>query len=193
MDRGETTQLLIKARDGDAQALDDLCARVGSRLLAIVRLRLGQSLAARVDAEDVAQETLLKAFRHIRDFERDTSRSLFAWLAIIAGRVIADLAAFHHQPKRDFAKTVDALSDRLSAGLRSGLSRLIADESLAELERGLAALSEAQRQVILLRFLEERSFREIGALTDRSEDAARMAFNRAMTRLTLALSPKAAS
>jgi len=190
MNRGETTQLLIRAREGDAQALNDLCARIGSRLLAIVRLRLGPSLATRLDAEDVAQEVLLKAFRHIDTFERDTSRSLFAWLAVIAGRTIQDLAAFHHQARRDLAKTVSEIPDVVSSGLRSELSRLLVDESLAQLERGLASLSEQQREVIILRHLEERSFAEIGTLLDRSEDGARMLFNRAMARLTLLLATR---
>ena len=50
-----------------------------------------------------------------------------------------------------------------------------------------AMATEAQREAIVLRKLEELSFREIGERLGRSEDASRMLFGRAMAALTLAL------
>ena len=71
------------------------------------------------------------------------------------------------------------------------LSQVILDEQAAaratELEAALDSLSDAHRQIILLRKFEELSFREISDRLGKSEDACRMLLARAMTALTLKL------
>jgi RNA polymerase sigma factor (sigma-70 family) len=71
--------------------------------------------------------------------------------------------------------------------VRQALSQAILSEQIEELERALEALPEAQRDVIVLRKLEELTFPEISARLGKSEDACRMMFARAMTDLTLRL------
>jgi RNA polymerase sigma-70 factor, ECF subfamily len=56
-------------------------------------------------------------------------------------------------------------------------------ERALALRRALNRLPEEYRRVVILRFEEERSFDEIGRLTDRSPDAARKVWSRAMERL----------
>jgi RNA polymerase sigma-70 factor, ECF subfamily len=77
--------------------------------------------------------------------------------------------------------------------VRSVLSQLIVDERAQNLEAAIDSLSEAHRQVILLRKFEELSFREIGKRLGKSEDACRMLFARAMTALTLTLAGRGGS
>ncbi len=180
-----TTRLLRKARGGEREALEALYVRIGSRLLAVVRLRLDPELARLVEAEDVVQEVLLRAFRHIERFEQDSSRSFFAWLARIASTTINDLRAYHRQQKRDARLTepIEA-SGREIRDLHRGISsQLVIEEELARLEGALAAMKPEHREVILLRRFEERSFSEIGAVMNRSEDASRMLYTRAMAAL----------
>ncbi len=190
-DRGRTTQLLRQARDGVPHAVDLLYDRIGARLLALVRLRLDATTARYTEPEDVVQEVLLKAFRHIGDFEKDTSRSFFAWLAIIASNTIRDLRAGLLQQKRDARLTTsaDQVSMEIADTHRSAVSRIIIDEKLSRLEHALAALKPRHREIILLRRFEERSFPEIGAVMDLKEDAARMLFTRAMAALTRSMEP----
>jgi RNA polymerase sigma factor (sigma-70 family) len=75
--------------------------------------------------------------------------------------------------------------------VRSVLSQVILDEQAGEearrLETALDSLSEAHRQIILLRKFEELSFGEIALRLGKSEDACRMLLARAMTALTLKL------
>jgi RNA polymerase sigma-70 factor (ECF subfamily) len=56
-------------------------------------------------------------------------------------------------------------------------------EKALALRRALERLPEEYRRVVVLRFEEGRSFEEIGRLTDRSPDAARKVWSRAMERL----------
>jgi RNA polymerase sigma-70 factor (ECF subfamily) len=59
----------------------------------------------------------------------------------------------------------------------------MAREQAQVLWRALERLPEDYRQVILFRFQEDRSFEEIGGLMNRSPDAARKLWSRAMERL----------
>ena len=61
-------------------------------------------------------------------------------------------------------------------------------EEQTRLESALEALSDEQREVILLRRYEELSFPEIGEQMGRSADASRMLFARAMAALTIEMS-----
>ena len=70
---------------------------------------------------------------------------------------------------------------------KAGAVRLVLEEGLEQLERGLESLDEPQREVIVLRKFEELSFTEIGERMGRSPDACRMLLARAMTALTLSM------
>ena len=62
---------------------------------------------------------------------------------------------------------------------------MIENERTAQMERALESLPDAQREIIVLRKLEELTFAEIGVQLGKSEDACRVAFARAMAALVL--------
>ena len=194
MDRASSTAVLREALAGSDAALDTLYERFGPRLLSFIRLKMGRSLRARLESRDILQATFLKSFQHLDDFEGHDGHSLLGWLMRIAEHEIRDRADFHHRQQRD-AKQEDDLRDHpeLLARSRSALSRLILDERAERVEAALESLTDAYRQVILLRTFEELSFPEIATRLAKSEDACRMQFARAMTALTLALSRPPAS
>jgi RNA polymerase sigma-70 factor (ECF subfamily) len=112
-----------------------------------------------------------------------------AWLARIAEHEIRDRADFQHRQRRDAAREEAIVDDAPVAALtRSALSRVILDEQAAQLEAALESLSDAHREIILLRKFEELSFADIGGRLGKSEDACRMLLARAMTALTLRMS-----
>jgi RNA polymerase sigma-70 factor, ECF subfamily len=194
MDRASSTAVLREALAGSDAALDTLYERFGPRLLSFIRLKMGRSLRARLESRDILQATFLKSFEHLDDFEGQDGRSLLGWLMRIAEHEIRDRADFHGRQLRD-ARQDDDVGDHadLAARSRSALSRLILDERAERLETALESLTDAHRQVILLRSFEELTFPEIARTLGKSEDAARMQFARAMTALTLALSRSTAS
>jgi RNA polymerase sigma-70 factor (ECF subfamily) len=173
-------------------ALDRLYERCTPRLLSYIRLKLGRSLRERLESRDILQATLLKSFQHLDEFRGADGQSLMAWLARIADREIVDRADYHHRQRRDAGREapIDDHPD-LTARVRSVLSQVILDEQAGEearrLETALDSLSEAHRQIILLRKFEELSFGEIALRLGKSEDACRMLLARAMTALTLKL------
>jgi len=185
-----TADLICAARRGSSDAFDALFARYGGRLLALIRLRTGRALRARVDSGDVLQATLLKSFQHFASFEGQDGPSLVAWLATIAGNEVRDQADFHGRARRRMAADVpldgpDAAG--AAAAVRSPLSVAIAAQEAERVADALAALEADHRQVIILRRFEERSFKEIAAIMGRSDDACRMLLGRALAALTIRL------
>jgi len=188
MTRQESAALLRAARDGSPEALGQLYDRCAGRLLAIIRLRMGRDLRARLESRDILQNTLLKSFQRLDQFEGADGPSLIAWLARIAENEIRDQADFQHRQRRDVAAGVsldDTGAPPLAARVRSALSQAIVSEETERLERALEALEPDHREVIILRKFEELSFREVAARMGRSEDACRMLLARALTALTL--------
>lgn len=187
-----TTNVLRDALSGSSEALERLYERMAPRLLAYIRLRIGRDLRSRLESRDILQAALLRSFERLGDFRGSDPQSLAAWLARIAEREIADRADYHHRRRRDAARE-ESLDEgaNVPAPVRSALTQAILDETARELEAAMDSLSDAHREIILLRKFEELSFSEIARRLGKSEDACRMRLARAMTALTLALDRQA--
>jgi RNA polymerase sigma-70 factor, ECF subfamily len=108
------------------------------------------------DAEDLAQDTFVRALVHFERF--DPERPLLPWLIAIARRLCLDLLRRRQVMARAEATpmiVVDpAPGPEREASLREQLSRL---------ERALAGLDEGPREAIVLFHVEELSYRDIAA------------------------------
>jgi RNA polymerase sigma-70 factor, ECF subfamily len=187
MGAAESTALLSRARAGSPEALNELYARYGGRLLSLIRIRMGPGLRPGVDSRDILQATLLKSFQHLEQFNGADGRSLLAWLTRIAENEIRDQADRQGRQRRDKAKEspLDPVEAQIRDRMRSAVSQLIVDEETSRLERAIAGLDETHREAIVLRKFEELSYAEMAVRLGRSEDACRMLVARAMVALTL--------
>ena len=187
MDRPESTALLRNAKAGSGEALNALFERCAGKLLAIIRLRMGPSLRAHLESQDILQASLLKAFQRVDQFERSDTNSLLAWLARIAENEIRDQATYHHRQRRDAGRlvAVEGDLDEFENQVRSLVSGVILNEEMKWMESALEALDESHREIIVLRKFEELSYKEIGERLVKSPDACRMLLARALTALTL--------
>jgi RNA polymerase sigma-70 factor, ECF subfamily len=188
---GSTGDLVRDAIAGQREAMDALYARAAPRVLAYVRMRMGPSLRSRLDSRDILQATLMKSFQRFGEFRGSGAPALMAWLNRIAEREILDRADYHQRARRSSLRE-EPLSgdDVLEARVTSVLSRLIRDERAEKLEAAMDDLSDAHREIILLRKFQELPFRDIAARLGKSEDACRMLLARALTALTLRMAPK---
>jgi RNA polymerase sigma-70 factor, ECF subfamily len=183
----DSAVLLQRARGGSEEALGRLFELCGEKLLALIRLRLGPELRREMESRDVLQETLLKAFRRADQFRGTSRDALMGWLAVIAWNEIRDRAEHYRRLRRDARARVSWTSgfDVVERRLHSEASRIDLSDGLRQVTAALERLPADQREVILLRRFEELGFREIGARLERSEEAARKLFARAMASLTL--------
>ena len=186
----DDSSLIRGAVDGSEEALEELFDVVSPRMLATIRLMLGPQMRQRIESQDILQDTLLKAFDRIDQFEGQGHGSLYGWLAAIARNQIRDQLDYQGRRKRDAKMRVslDGKFPELSARVESEVSRIHLREREIELESALENLSDSHRSVILLRSHEELSFPEIGKRLEKTPDASRMLFARAMAALTREMS-----
>ena len=191
----DTDRLIQLASGGDASARDRLLARHRSRLRRMVCLRLDPRLGPRVDPSDVVQETLAEADRRLGEYLRQPPLPFYPWLRQIALDRLLDLRRRHLRAhKRSVAREepgVLSLPDESAAELAGRLidlgsspSRHLLREELRERVRAaLERLPAGDREVLVLRYLEQQSAAEVAAVLRITEPAAKKRALRALQRL----------
>lgn len=133
------------------------------------------------DAEDVTERTFLAALAAI-DGYRDEGASFRSWLFRIAHNQLVN--ALRSRGRRR-ASSLDEVAEPAVDDDPAGFVGM-AEES-RRLRRALAALPDDRRQVVVLRFVDGLSAREIGAVLGRSEGAVRVLQHRALRQLAASL------
>jgi len=128
---------------------------------------------SREEAEDLTAQTFERALRAIDRYE-ERGAPFSAWLLRIAAHVVADRA-------RRAAPLDDAPPLDDDDGAADGAPDWTEEWELATWLRGhLATLPEDQRRVVWLRYYEDRSFGDVAARMDRSENAVKQLLRRAL-------------
>jgi RNA polymerase sigma-70 factor (ECF subfamily) len=184
MDATEAAAVLARARQGDSEAFRALVERHSRSVFHLAYRMTGNER----DAEDVVQESFLRAYKQLGRFE---SRANFGtWLYRIVANCSVDLMrskqARHDQVRGD---SLDEAAD-LPAGDVPGPERLAQS---AEIERrvraALADLSPLERAAFTLRHYEGRSIDEISRTLGLGTSAAKHSVFRAVKKLRVVLEP----
>ena len=187
-----TVRLVRAAQGGDADALNPLFAREEARLLAYLSARMSGTLRGLTTAEDLLQETYLRALQGFGRFEARGAGAWLAWLTTIARHVLADTYRRHVDALKRAAGTVLPLSDGPElAGARPvarevppGLSTVLDDRHrIGQVLDALDALDDDHREVILLRMFRGLPAEEAGREMGRSANAVRLLHARALRAL----------
>lgn len=182
---------VLAARSGSSEALGRALETCRGYLLLVAERNLDPQLRAKGGASDLVQETFLEAQRDFARFTGSTEAELLAWLRRLLLNNVQNFARrYRDTDKRAVGREVGLPGDGSSAGAGglagsgptpSGVG--MAKEQAQALQLALARLPDEYRRVIQWRYQEEKSFEEIGRLLDRSPDAARKLWSRAMERL----------
>ncbi len=180
---GITATLLARARDGDVQACSKLFARLRPRLRRWAHGRLPQRARDGLDTEDLVQVTLIRALKHVREFEPRHEGAFLAYLRrILLNQVRDQLRRVKRAPERN------ELHDDLADGAPSPLERAIGRDAMERYERALAELAPDQREAVILRVEMGYTYEEMAeALGRPSPNAARLVVVRALVRLAKAM------
>jgi RNA polymerase sigma-70 factor, ECF subfamily len=192
-DPDETDRLLRDAARGDQAALRSLLERHRERLRRMVALRLDCKLSARVDASDVVQEALLDAARKLAEYERERPLPFYPWLHRLTAQRLAVFHREHHRRTRSirreehaFARVDDSahsLLDHLVASDTTPGRDLLREELRQRVHGALMRLTSPDREILVMRYLEDLSFSEIAAILEIGESAAKMRHLRAIERI----------
>jgi RNA polymerase sigma factor (sigma-70 family) len=179
--------LVARATQGDATALDALCRALEAPVFQLCLRMLG----SRRDAEDATQEILVKAITHLSDFE---GRSAFmTWVHRIGVRHVLALKASKAEeravPIEDFGALID--QGLAFGGTPSPEDRVLAKEVRLQCTQGmLLALGRDERLALVLVEVLGLDAAEAAEVAEVSHDALRKRLSRARERLEAFLKAK---
>jgi RNA polymerase sigma-70 factor, ECF subfamily len=178
----EDAAAVAKARGGDEDAFRSLVERHSRSIY-----RLAYRMTGRPeDAEDVVQETFVRAYRQLGRFE---ARSNFAtWLYRIGFNCSIDY--MRSRPHRESAEPPDTLEQMSGHASGPSMDDLVyAGEIGTRVQDALNGLSEQERAAFLMRHYHGCSIEEICSALDLKSNAAKHSIFRAVKKMRAALRP----
>ena len=174
--QNRTDQNLRAALQGDGEARGELLERLRPRLVLWASTRMSPALRAGLDPEDAAQEILLAVHKSLDQFRGDNAQAFRAWLFTVAENRIRDLAEHAGALKR---KPPSLMSFSQTSPSQAAMRT----EMAGKMRQALEGLNEDYRAVIQLRRLEERDTAEVAEIMERTPNAVRVLYCRAIQAL----------
>lgn len=179
-DEAAFVQLIRRARDGDARALDELMSLSQGRVAATAWRMLGSE----EDARDATQEVFLKAFKYLGSFKQE--RDFFAWLYGITVNVCRDMM-------RQRMRRADRFGPLEAEGGAGPLEEMAGPDDVEEaairaqeralVARALSRLTDRERAAIVLRDMEGFSAEEVARITGSSAGTVRSQLSSARAKI----------
>jgi RNA polymerase sigma-70 factor (ECF subfamily) len=177
---------VVLAKEGDREAFRRLYEEHRERVFRTACRYTG----SRQDAEDILQETFIKAFSRIRTFDFRISPRFSSWLAAICvNTALDDLRRRGRRMGSQHISLADLRTEIPADGSspEAGAARRLAVEKI---RMTLRILSPAQRAVFDMRFTEHLDIREIAAALGCSESSVKTQLARALAKLRKTLQPE---
>lgn len=172
-------RLVQRAQQGDANAFAEVYERHQSAVYRYIYYRVGEASTA----EDLTSAVFVRVVESIDRFVY-RGRPLLSWLYTIAGNIVID---YQRRAARGVTLPLDERLVSGSEDVEQAAYRAATQEELAE---ALTHLTEDQRLVILLRFMEGMSNEEVAGTLGKSVGAVKALQHRALARLHRVLGRK---
>lgn len=189
----DTSEVLAEARRGDESAVNRLLGQHRDRLRRMVAVRMDDRLSARIDPSDVVQETLMVAAKQLADYLRDPPLPFYPWLRQIAWNRLVALQRRHleagkrgvsrEQPLDISSDSALQLVERFACRESGPLRRAVRKEVCQRVRAALSALAPFDREILILRHLEQLGYAECAAILQVTEAAAKQRHVRALRRI----------
>jgi RNA polymerase sigma-70 factor (ECF subfamily) len=170
-ERQADERLLVEAAQRDPARFADLYENNFERVYAYVVRRVGD----RAETEDLVSEVFHHALAHLKRYEW-RGIPFAAWLYRIAANLISD--RWQRKDREDVADEPEQIESAAATGVE-----FEEVERRATLFRLVETLPAEQRRVVLLRFVEEKSFKEVAREIRKTEGAVKQLQFRALTSL----------
>jgi len=156
-----TIEQVVRAQKGDEVAIRDLYLRHRTDVFRYLFYHVGDAQVA----EDLTSEVFIRMLRALPSFQ--PRGSFQAWLYQIAHNIAID---YH---RKDKGKTSLPLTENLAAESEDPPEAVERQLNNQSLQRALAQLNQAQREVLILRFIQRHSIEEAALTLKCSEDAVK--------------------
>ncbi len=148
-------ELVQEVRNGKRQAFTELMRRYQERVYWVARRMVGDH----ADADDITQETFIKAYTALGDFRGEST--FFTWIYRIA--VNLSLNAIRKHQVMNYLRQSDIVARVLPAKERPDTEYELKELEVS-LQRAIAELPEKQKTVFVLRYFDGLSYEEISAI-----------------------------
>lgn len=191
----DTDQLLDLISAGDESATQLLFDRYRPRLRGMVAVHLDHRLRPRIDPSDVVQEAMAEAFEKLPEYNQQRAVSFYPWLRRIAWQRLVKLHRRHLKASRRSVEREDGaelqlpddsvmqLANRFAASTTDPGQALVREEMRERVRTALDELSYTDREVLVLRYLEHLSIKEISETLEINQETAKKRHTRALERL----------
>ncbi len=184
-------RLMLKVRDDDAAAFDELMLRYQNRLVTVLEHLVGR----RDQAEDLAQEVFLRVYRARKRYVAGAKFS--TWLYTIANHVAANaLRSLSRRPEvnlstRPSESGSSSILDKMAIAASGAMpARQLDKRELRDIvHEALQGLNERQRMAVLLNKFEDMSYADIAVAMEMSPQAIKSLLSRARVNLKEILEP----
>jgi RNA polymerase sigma-70 factor (ECF subfamily) len=171
-DREEERRLVLRAVERDHEAFAQIYDRHVVRIYRHIYYMVNDSNIA----EDLTAQTFLKAWEAI-DRYKERGAPIVAWLL----RISHNLTVSFLRSKRDHSELDETFLDqKMTRNPEEALEQASDEKSMRE---AVLKLRDEQRQVIMLRFVEEMDYREVADIIGKSVPAVRVIQHRALGNL----------
>ena len=169
----EEDLLIKKAQDGEAEAFGQLYDHYLPKIYRFVFIKV----SSQTDAEDLTQQIFLNAWQNIKSFQFQ-GFSISSWFYRIAYNEVVDFyrTRKHHEPIETLPEEI--LSE--SPGTDQAFDQNI---EIGKIKIALQKLEGDQQNVLLMKFVDELSNKEIAQALNKSEGAIRVIQHRGLKQL----------
>jgi RNA polymerase sigma-70 factor, ECF subfamily len=191
----ETDELIERASRGDTLARQELLVRHQARLRQMIAVRMDRRLGVRLDPSDIVQEVFADACRKLSGYLQKRPLPFYPWLRQLAWERLVKLHQRHIQAQKRSTtreqhinlrlpdESVMVLANQLLASGSSPSRQAMREEERRRVHSALSQLAERDREVLVMRYLEQLSTREIAGVLGIAEGAVKVRHLRAVQRL----------
>ncbi|MCC9601275.1 sigma-70 family RNA polymerase sigma factor [Stieleria sp. JC731] len=192
----QTETLLGAAKEGDADAVNQLLEKHRAPIRRLVELRLDRKVQQRVDVSDVVQDVMIEASGRLDKYLSDPSMAFHLWLRQIAWDRIIDTYRRHRvSAKRNMDReqpmAVASSPDQSTLELAvqvcdpalTPAAAATQREIATKVEEAITKMNEQDQEIIVMRHYEHLSNLEIAEALGLNAAAASMRYLRAVRRL----------
>jgi RNA polymerase sigma-70 factor (ECF subfamily) len=177
--------LILLAKQGNESAFRELYE---THYEMIYRLAY-RYVKSQPDAEDILQETFIKAFKAIQKFDFNISSNFSAWIYQICVRCSYD---YHRKRKKTKADQTASLSEMYiepEAQNSSPENTAISNQTIRQVKDAMYVLSPKQRIIFDLRHLQHKALKEIAERLQISPSTVKKQLERGVAKLRIQLEP----
>ena len=176
MDSKTEPEIIARVLSGDRQAYALLVEAYNGPIFNLAYRMTG----SREDADDLTQETFIRAYQNLHRFDRD--KKFFTWLYTIGINLIRNHLKKNVRDISYLAAADSALEHHTQEHTRE-VGETLSDDRMIRLEQVIRKLPVDLREAIILKFVQDLTFEEVAAVTGDSVSAVKMRIYRGLDKI----------